>query len=164
MKVLDGENQRIDFYEYDRLDNALNLDKMPYETSMFLVLSYIKKLSLDESILSSLGINNKYLDLVMESINTITEITTIEDENKINELEKVKIWKEHDAIKEQSSKDKKFLRLAVCCFYDKSFALRDSMHYNAEDTFDITYTLLYELEPKLCRLFTEYILSVEDIK
>ena len=154
-KTLDG---RADFYEYDRLENKLNLEEISYKDILSIFIDFIKKIALAEINKNEIGLSSKYINIVLEAINIITNLENKSEEFKVNELERVKIWKFHDEIQNKMSLDKLFLRVSVCCFFDESFAIKDAIHYNTEDVLDNFYTLLYELEPKLCKQFTDYVL------
>lgn len=151
-------NDRADFHEYDRLANTLDLEKIAYKDILFLFIDFIKKIALEEIDDNKIGLSREYTNMVLDAINIITNIQNKFEKAKINEFERVKIWKYHDKIKDKVSLDKLFLRVAICCFFDESFAIKDSLQYNTEDVLDNFYTLLYELEPKLCKKFTNYIL------
>ncbi|CAA6810574.1 MAG: Unknown protein [uncultured Sulfurovum sp.] len=152
-------DERADFYEYDRLESKLNLEEISYKEILFISISFIKKIALAELNKNEIGLSHKYINIVLDAIDIVTNLENKSEEFKIYEFERVKIWKYHHEIQDKMSLDKLFLRVSVCCFFDESFAIKDSIHYNVEDVLDNLYTLLYELEPKLCKQFTDHVLS-----
>jgi len=136
--------------EYDKLSIDINVEKVSFEDAFQCCKMYIFHFLLNMEYLISIGIKEKLINLALNSINKSKES---ENKNKINDIECIKLWELYD--KEKNSVNKHFLRIVITYFYNISSS--DKKHYTAEDIFINFYQLLYELDPKLCKQFTDYI-------
>ena len=145
---------RGDIFEQHELDNFIDINTIPFEKLMEVIVNF----SLDELLvkgnLFKLNIDNKAETIIRNYL--LTGKAFLEKSITKEELynERISAWGNYKGLHDMSASNT-MLRIAVCCLYDEEAA--EFNVYGPEAIFETVFSLLLDLGSGFCKQFRCYI-------